>query len=220
MEWLNYHHLLYFWVVAKEGSITRACERLSLAQPTISGQLRALEKSLGEKLFSKYGRGLALIEVGRVVFQYADDLFGLGRELQEVLKGRPRGRPLRLIAGISDLVPKWIAYRILLPAISLPKPVQLVCHEDAPDRLIADLVEHRLDVVLSDDPITAATRIKVFNHLLGACGVTIFGSPALAAKYRRGFPASLNGAPFPSALARNYPGMLTESDPPAQRGRG
>jgi len=93
MEWLNYHHLLYFWTVAKEGSIARACEKLRLAQPTISGQLRLLEETLGEKLFAKQGRGLAMTEVGQVVYRYADEIFGLGRELQDVLKGRPRGRP-------------------------------------------------------------------------------------------------------------------------------
>lgn len=115
MEWLNYHHLLYFWTVAKEGSIARACKKLRLAQPTISGQLRLLEDALGEKLFMKQGRGLAMTEVGHVVFRYADEIFGLGRELQDVLKDRPRGRPLRLFAGVSDLIPKLVAYRVLRP---------------------------------------------------------------------------------------------------------
>ncbi|MFN0102223.1 MAG: transcriptional activator NhaR [Bryobacteraceae bacterium] len=196
MEWLNYHHLLYFWVVAKEGSISRACEQLRLAQPTISGQLKLLEESLGEELFMKSGRGLTLTEIGRVVYQYADEIFGIGRELQDVLKGRPRGRPLRLWAGVSDMLPKWIAYRILHPALSLPEPVQLICHEDAPERLIAELTEHRLDVILSDAPITGATRAKAFNHLLGTSSVTLFGAPSLATRYRRGFPSSLDGAPF------------------------
>lgn len=196
MEWLNYHHLLYFWAVAKEGSVTRACERLRLAQPTISGQLKVLEDTLGEKLFVKSGRGLALTEVGRVVYQYADEIFGLGRELQDVLRGRPRGRPLRLLAGISDMVPKLIAYRVLQPARTMAEPVQLVCDEDASERLFSGLAEHRLDVVLSEVPITAATRVKAYNHLLGTCGVTWFGSAELVARYRKGFPKSLNGAPF------------------------
>ncbi len=195
MEWLNYHHLLYFWAVAKEGSVTRACERLRLAQPTISGQLKVLEETLGEKLFVKSGRGLVLTEVGQVVFQYAEEIFGIGRELQDVLKGRPRGRPLRLLAGISDMVPKLIAYRILQPALTMPEPVQLVCEEDAAERLLTDLAEHRLDVVLSDVPITAATGVKAFNHLLGTSAVTWYGAPELATRYRKGFPNSLNGAP-------------------------
>jgi LysR family transcriptional activator of nhaA len=196
MEWLNYHHLLYFWTVAKEGSIAKACEKLRLAQPTISGQLRLLEETLGEKLFTRVGRGLAMTEVGQVVYRYADEIFGLGRELQDVLKGRPRGRPLRLLVGISDLVPKLIAYRILQPALSMPEPVQLVCHEDTPERLLADLAEHRLDVVLSDGPVTSMIRVKAFNHLLGTCGVTLFCASSIAASYRKNFPVCLDGAPI------------------------
>lgn len=197
MEWLNYHHLLYFWTVAKEGSIARACERLRLAQPTISGQLRQLEEALGEKLFAKSGRGLVLTEMGQVVYRYAEEIFDLGSELQDVLKGRLRGRPMRLIVGVSDMVPKLIAYRILQPALSLPDPVQLICEEDAPDRLLAGLTEHRLDMVLSDVPITAAAaRVKAFNHLLGSSGVTFFAQAKLAARSRAGFPESLDGAAF------------------------
>jgi len=196
MEWLNYHHLLYFWTVAREGSVARACEKLRLAQPTISGQLRLLEESLGEKLFRKAGRGLALTDVGQVVYRYADEIFGLGRELQDVLKGRPRGRPLRLLVGVSDLVPKLIAYRVLRPALEMPEPVQIVCDEDTPDHLLAELAEHRLDVVLSDAPIPSMIPVKAFNHLLGTCGVTLFGAPKLAARYRKNFPACLDAAPF------------------------
>lgn len=196
MEWLNYHHLLYFWTVAKEGSISRACQKLRLAQPTISGQLRMLEESLGEKLFTKAGRGLALTEVGQVAFRYADEIFSLGRELQDVLKGRPRGRPLRLLVGVSDQLPKLIAYRILRPALEMPDPVQMVCDEDTPERLFAALAEHRLDVVLSDTPITSTLAVKAFNHLLGTSGVTLFAAPKLAVRYRKDFPASLDAAPF------------------------
>jgi LysR family transcriptional activator of nhaA len=196
VNWLNYHHLLYFWTVAREGSIAKACEKLRLAQPTISGQLRQLEDSLGEKLFTKAGRGLALTDVGHVVLRYADEIFGLGRELQDVLSGRPRGRPSRFLVGISDMVPKLIAYRVLQPVLSMTEPVQLICEEDTPDRLLAALADHKLDIVLSDVPVTSTAQIKAFNHLLGACGVTLFGSPALSAKYRKGFPTSLDGAPF------------------------
>lgn len=196
MEWLNYHHLLYFWTVAKEGSITRACEKLRLAQPTISGQLRLLEDALGEKLFEKQGRGLVLTEVGQVVYRYADEIFGLGRELQDVLKGRPRGRPLRLLVGISDLIPKLIAYRVLRPALEMPEPVQIVCDEGSPEHLIAELAEHRIDVVLSDAPVPPTIPVKAFNHLLGTSTMTVFAAPQLAARYRKSFPASLDAAPF------------------------
>jgi len=196
VEWLNYHHLLYFWTVARTGSIARACEQLRLAQPTVSGQLRRFEESLGEKLFARAGRGLGLTEIGRVVYQYADEIFSAGRELQDVLKGRPRGRPSRLRVGISDAVPKLIACRILKPVLSLPEPVHIVCYEDKPDRLVMELSSHGLDMVLTDAPLSATVRVRAFNHLLGSCGVTFFAAPALAVRYRKRFPASLDRAPF------------------------
>lgn len=196
MEWLNYHHLFYFWTVAKEGSIARACDKLSLAQPTISGQLRSLEETLGEKLFVKRGRGLALTEVGQLTYQYAEEIFGLGRELQDVLKGRPRGRPLRLLVGISDLLPKLIAYRILQPVLAMAEPVRIVCDEDTPDRLLSELAEHRLDLVLSDAAVGSPVRVKAFSHLLGSCGVSLFAAPALAERYRKDFPSGLGHADF------------------------
>lgn len=196
MEWLNYHHLLYFWTVAKEGSIARACEKLRLAQPTISGQLRMLEEALGEKLFRKRGRGLALTEIGQVAYGYADEIFGLGRELQDVLKGRPRGRPLRLVIGVSDLVPKLIAYRVLRTALKMQPAVQMVCDEGAPEHLLGELAEHRIDAVLSDAPIPPAIPVKAFNHLLGTSAITLFCVRELAVRYRKNFPACLDAAPF------------------------
>jgi LysR family transcriptional regulator, transcriptional activator of nhaA len=196
MEWMNYHHLLYFWTVAKEGSIARACEKLGLAQPTISGQLRQLEDVLGEKLFTRAGRGLVLTEVGQVVYRYAEEIFSVGRELMDVLKGRPGGRPARFTVGISDLVPKLIAYQVLAPALSLADPIHLVCHEDKPQNLLAELSSHGLDMVLTEAPITSSTNVRAFNHLLGSCGVTIFAAAHLAARYRRKFPDSLDNAPF------------------------
>lgn len=196
MEWLNYHHLLYFWTVVKEGSISRACEKLGLAQPTISGQLRRLEENLGAKLLERAGRRLVLTETGEIAFRYADEIFSLGREMQDVLKGRLPGRPLRFAAGVSDALPKLIAYRILHPALSMSTPVRLICHEDTPERLVAELAEHKLDVVLVDSPVTSPARIRVFNHLLGTCGVTLFGAPALVESLTGDFPKRLDGAPF------------------------
>ncbi len=196
MEWLNYHHLLYFWTVAREGSIAKACKQLLVAQPTISGQIRTLEDSLGEKLLVRSGRGLALTEVGRVVYRYADEIFGLGREMMDVLKGRPRGRPPRLVAGISDLLPKFIAFRVLRPLLESPEPVQLVCHEDTPERLAVELAEHKLDVVLSDSPLDPSVRVKAYSHLLGSCPVALFAAPALARRLKKDYPASLDEAPF------------------------
>jgi len=196
MEWLNYHHLLYFWMVARRGSIARACEELRLAQPTISGQLRALEESLGEKLFTRQGRRLVLTDMGQVVYRYAEEIFALGNELTDVLKGRPRNRPLRLIVGISDLIPKLIAYRILEPAMAMKGGVQIECYEDTPEKLLLSLSAHEFDLVLTDAPAHSAARVRVFNHLLGSSGVALFASRPLANFYRKRFPASLTGAPF------------------------
>jgi len=196
MEWLNYHHLLYFWTVARHGSISRATEELYLAQPTISAQLRALEGSLGETLFTRAGRNIALTEMGQVVFRYADEIFSLGRELTDTLKGKSVGRPVRFTVGVADVLPKLIAYRLLQPALQLKDPIRVVCHEDKPDRLLAELAVHRLDLVLSDAPIGPMVKVKAFNHLLGESDVTVFGPAKLVKKYRRGFPQSLNDAPM------------------------
>jgi len=195
MEWLNYHHLLYFWAVAREGGVTRASEQLRLAQPTISGQLKALEEALGEKLFERAGRRLVLTDVGRVVYRYADEIFTLGRELQDTLKGRPTGRPVRFTVGVADAVPKLVAYRLLRPALTLPEPVHVVCREDKPDRLLSELGVHSLDLVLSDAPASPGVKVKAYSHLLGETPVAFFGTDALAAAHRRGFPRSLDGAP-------------------------
>jgi len=196
MEWLNYHHLLYFWMVTREGSIVKASKLLLLAPPTITGQIRALEATLGEKLFMRSGRNLVPTETGRLVYRYANEIFSLGHELTDVLKGRPAGRPMRLVVGISDALPKLIAYRLLEPALALPEPVHLVCHEDQPDRLMANLSTFGLDLVLSDAPVGPGARVRAFSHLLGSSGISFFAKPALAAKHRKNFPASLDGAPF------------------------
>lgn len=196
MEWLNYHHLLYFWTVAREGSVVAATQRLRLAQPTISGQIRQLERQLGQQLFQRQGRRLVLTDVGRVVYRYADEIFGLGRELMDVLKSRPPGRPIRLTVGVADAVPKLVVRRLLDPAFRIGEPLQLVCREDRAERLLAELALHALDLVISDAPIPPQIAVKGFSHLLGECGVAVFGTPSLAQRHRRGFPRSLDGAPM------------------------
>jgi LysR family transcriptional activator of nhaA len=196
MEWLNYHHLLYFWVVAREGSLARAGAQLRLAPSTISGQVRSLERALGEQLFTKSGRRLVLTEIGRTVYRYADEIFSLGRDLQDTLKGRASGRPLTLNVGVADVVPKLVARRLLEPALKLPAPVRLISREDKPDRLLAELAMHALDIVLVDAPAVPSIRIRAFNHLLGESGIMLFATPKLAATYRRNFPHSLTRAPL------------------------
>jgi LysR family transcriptional activator of nhaA len=206
MEWLNYHHLLYFWVVAREGSITRATEELNLTQPTISAQLRLLEESLGEKLFRKEGRGLVLTEAGQLVFRYANEIFSLGRELRDTLKGRPTGRPARLVVGVADVVPKLVAYRLLEPAFEMGESVELILREDEAEKLYGALALHELDLVISDAPIPPGAGVRAFNHLLGESGISFFGTRELAQQFRKGFPRSLESAPLlmPSAGTELY----------------
>ena len=195
MESINYQHLRYFWAVARAGSLTRASEQLSLTPQTVSTQIRDLEKALGEKLFHRTGRRLVLTDVGQLVYRYADEIFSLGQELMETLQGRPSGRPLRLVVGVADVLPKLIAHRLIEPALQLEEPVQVVCREDRPEKLIAELAVHGLDVVLSDAPIPPGVKVRAYNHLLGECGVTFVASARLADTCRKKFPRSLERAP-------------------------
>ncbi|HEY8924301.1 MAG TPA: transcriptional activator NhaR [Polyangia bacterium] len=196
LEWVNYHHLLYFWVVAREGGLVPAGKVLRLSHPTLSAQIHALERHLGEKLFTKVGRKLALTDMGRVVFRYADEIFTLGREMVDTVKGRATGQPLRLNVGIVDVVPKLVVRRLLQPALSLPEPVKIVCYESTYEKLLADLALHTLDIVIADAPVPTSSSVRAFNHLLGETGVTFFGAPSLARRFKRGFPRSLDGAPM------------------------
>lgn len=192
---LNYQHLLYFWSVVRTGSLTRACEELALSAPTISMQLRTLEERLGEKLLAKSGRALVPTEIGRMVFSYADEIFGLGQELMEALDHRPSERPLRLVVGVDDVVPKEIAYRILKRTLALKRPVRLACREGTLERLVAELALHEVHVVLSDAPVTPSLNVRAYSHSLGTCEVVWMATPTLAKSLRRNFPESLNGVP-------------------------
>jgi LysR family transcriptional activator of nhaA len=196
MNWINYHHLMYFWTVAREGTIARAGEKLHLGQPAISTQLKQLEGALGVKLFQKSGRTLEMTEMGRTVYRYADEIFSLGGELLDTIRGRPTGKPIRFVVGIVDSVPKMIAKRLLEPALKMPEPLQLICIEDTLEKLLGELALHNLDLVLSESPVTGAMRFRAFNHQLGESSIAIFGVRELAKKYRARFPESLNGAPM------------------------
>ena len=196
MSQLNLKHLRYFWMVATHGSITRASELLHLTPQTISGQLRDLEEQVGEKLFEKSGRNLVLTETGRIVFSYADEMFRLGNELQDVLAGHTPDSSMTLYVGVAMVVPKLLAYRILEPALDMDLPVRLVCHEAPLVDLLADLSVHKLDIVLADSPVSPTLNIRVFNHLLGESGTTFFAAASIARKYTNRFPESLDGAPF------------------------
>lgn len=193
---LNYRHLYYFWIVAKEGSITRAAERLDVAVQTISAQLAQLEQALGKSLLAPQGRRLVLTEAGRVALGYADQIFLLGEQMQEVLSETDVGKTMRLTVGISDSLPKLIAARLLDAALKLTQRVKLVCYEDDFESLLGNLSVHKLDVVLTDRPVPSGTTLRVFSHLLGESEISLFGLPELAQRYQPAFPRSLESAPL------------------------
>jgi len=208
MEWLNYHHLLYFWTVAREGGLLPAGKVLRLSQSALSGQIKQLEDSLGQPLFERRGRKLAMTETGRVVYRYAGEIFGLGREMLDTIRDRPGGRTQRLTVGISDVVPKVLVRRLLAPAFDECADLALSCREDRFDRLLAELALHALDVVIADAPVPPDAGVRAFNHLLGESTVSLLAPVAQASGLRRGFPATLDGAPVllptpGSALRRN-----------------
>ena len=206
MDWLNYHHLFYFWTVARAGSITAACEELLLAPPTISAQIHELEAALGEKLFARSGRGLTLTETGRMVYRYADEIFSLGREFVDTVKGRSKGISVHVNIGVNDVIPKLVAYRLLEPVVQLPERSRISCFQGTPTQLLPALAVHDLDLVLSDAPADPHIKVRAFSHLRGECGVTLFASPKQARKIRKGFPQSLDGAsallPTPGSTLR------------------
>jgi LysR family transcriptional activator of nhaA len=197
VEWLNYHHFFYFWVVAKEGSIVAASKQLRLAHPTISGQIHRLEDVIGEKLFVRSGRRLVLTDAGRIALRYADEIFSLGREFLDTIKGRAgQGRPLRLVVGVADVLPPSLVRRFLEPAFRIGQPVRVICRADK-----------SVDLVIADGPAGRTPPIRAFSHLLGECGTTFFAEAKLATAARRKFPLSLDGKPFllpgaPSAVRR------------------
>jgi LysR family transcriptional activator of nhaA len=207
MPFLNYHHLMYFWTVAREGGVARAAEKLHLSSPTISAQIHELEEMLSEKLFERRGRTLVLTEMGQLVYKYADDIFTLGRELLDAVKLGPDTRPRKLTVGISDAMPKVLSAALLEPALNMGNGngaagegdgavgCCVVAHEDKIDRLIAELATFRFDLILSDIPLGAGQLLRAYNLLLGVGGVTFFGAKNLVPKYAKNFPRSLDGAP-------------------------
>ena len=196
MRHLNYTHLLYFWTVAREGSVAKAAKVMHLTPQTISGQIKLLEQSISEPLFAKAGRGLVLTETGHVVRQYADEIFSLGEELSYRLRTRQAIMPTTINVGIVDSAPKLVTLRVLEPAFSLEDPVKVICREGSLDQLLAELAIHSLDLVISDRPVPAGMHVKAYNHPLGTSGISLFAKESLAAQYRNGFPNSLNGAPI------------------------
>ena len=196
MDWLNYHQLLNFWMVAREGSVQKASEALHVTPASVSVQVKQLEQALGVKLVKKQGRGLVLTQMGEQVASYASDIFSTGRELIEMVRGQPAGRPLELRVGIRDVMPKLMAFQFLQPALTSKNPVKLICQEGDMSHLVADLAVHKLDLILTDTALDPLYKIQAYSHRLGQSDVAIVGTKQLARKYRKEFPASLDGAPF------------------------
>ncbi len=196
MEWLNYHHLYYFWTVAREGSVAAASRQLHVGRPAISMQLKSLERFVGADLFVRRGRYLELTKTGELVLTYADDIFATGRELVDVLRGRPTGRPQRFRIGIADVMAKIVAFQLLLPALDADSQSVLECREDDPNRLFGQLAVHELDLVLSDIPLAPGLDVSAYNHVMGESTTTLFAAPDLARRLQGGFPASLDGEAF------------------------
>ena len=196
MDWINYHHLFYFWMVAKTGTVSAAAKKLHLARPTVTAQVRELERSVGQKLLRQQGRGLVLTEFGQQIFAYAENIFSIGQELREFIKTGQPGRRQKLRVGMADVVPKLIAFELLKPALIGAEPPRMECYEGKLTDLLADLAIHRLDLVLSDSPAPTTLDVNVYNHKLGECGLSILATPSLAKKYRKGFPDSLTNAPI------------------------
>jgi LysR family transcriptional activator of nhaA len=201
MEFLNYHHLRYFWMVAREGGLRKAAERLNLSQPTISAQISALEESLGEPLFRRSGRSLVMTGAGRRAFEVAEEIFSLGQELVEQVQRPETARALRFHSGITDSVPKSVAWEILEPVFHLKQPVQMICREASSEELIAALATGRLDAVIAGEPAPVSLPVRVFSHPLRQCSTVFCAVPPMAAKLARKFPESLNGAPILLPLA-------------------
>lgn len=196
MNWLNYHHLLYFWVAAKERSVTRAAKQLRLAQPTVSEQIRQLEQTLGARLFVRSGRELSLTETGQVVMGYADEIFALGQQLLDEVSGTHAPGKVKLVVGVTDSLPKLVVYRLLEPVLRAGFDIELVCREDRFERLLGELAIHSIDLVLADSPLPANSPVRAFNHVLGDSGMSFFAAGKLLRSLKGSFPSSLDGAPF------------------------
>jgi LysR family transcriptional activator of nhaA len=194
MEWLNFHHLLLFTTLVREGSLVAAGRALKLSHSTLSSQVHAFEDALGVKLLERQGRRLVPTDAGRVVVRYGEEIFGLGRELMDSVRGG-LGKAARLRVGIVDVVPKLLVRRLLQPLLSMSPRIRVICMEGAQDRLLGQLALHDIDVVIADAPAEAGGAVRAYNHLLGTSEVTAFGVEAFE-HLREGFPRSLDGAPM------------------------
>lgn len=193
---MNLKHLFYFWKVAKHGGVIRAGEAIHISPQTLSGQIKLLEESVGTPLFYRQGRSLELTDAGKIALEYADELFAMSAELDQVLRHYPAGRPTEFRVGVSDALPKSLAYRLLRPAVTHPEPVRIICREWRLDRLLAELALHRLDLVISDSPVPANVEVRAYSHKLGESGLAFLSHPNLVQNISAPFPQCLNQIPL------------------------
>jgi LysR family transcriptional regulator, transcriptional activator of nhaA len=193
---INLKQLHHFWTVARAGGIARASERSGLAPQTLSGQIATLESDLGVSLFKRQGRSLALTDTGRMVLDYAEEIFRLGNELEQALHSRAAGRAAPFRVGIADVVPKAIAWLLLAPSMEMPEPMRIVCREGKFDALLGELAIHKLDVVLADSPLPANMDVRGYSHALGESTIGFYATPELANSLEGTFPGNLAGAPL------------------------
>lgn len=214
MEWLNYHHLYYFWVVAREGSITRGGERLSLSEPTVSAQLSTFEKAVGGPLFDRLGHRLVLTDTGKVVFKYAQSIFTLGQELSDVLAGQRPADAIPSVIGVVETIPKAIVHWLLNSLLASSARIRFVCREGPLEHLSAQLAVRAVDIVISDTPMPQDPKLELSSHFLGESSAALYGVSRLAVRYRKRFPRLLSGAPFllptaPSSLRHSMEEWFT-----------
>ena len=196
MRHLNYSHLHYFWTVAREGSIAAAADTLHLTPQTVSSQLKLLQEAVGQPLFTRSGRGLALTDTGKIVKEYADEIFTLGAELaHRVRSGEPARRNV-LNVGIVNSIAKLVVCRVLEPAMAGAEPFRVVVRESGFEDLLGELAVHHIDLLLSDHAIPPGMHVKAYNHALGESDIAFFAREEEAARYEEGFPESLDDAPM------------------------
>lgn len=195
MKWLNYNHLQYFWFVAKAGSIAQVAKDLNIAPPTISTQIATLEASLNQQLFERTGRKLVLTQAGKIVYEYADDMFNIGKEMIHAISQDQIDRRSKLTVGVTQSVPKLLVQSILSPIFRLKPTPQVIFKEGDFQHLLTDLANYKIDIILSHEPVNSSHNIKAYSHLLGSTGFTFFAAPKLAKKLKPNFPESLHKAP-------------------------
>lgn len=192
---LNYRHLHYFWVVAKEGGFARAADRLGMAVQTVSAQVRELEKSLGHELLKPAGRGVALTEAGQAAFTRAEEIFQIGQRLPQEVREAATTPVVRLAVGLSDGISKLAAHALLAPVLDTPA-LRLVCHEGEFEQLLAELALHHLDLVLAGQPAPPNPHLRVTSERLLSAPVDWWGPASLVrAADRDDFPACLERLP-------------------------